>query len=120
MNFNHELAEAMQRYASKIRSSPELKSAFLADPTGELVKSLTRDNVEIPDPKDEFHAHAIGKGDSLPEEPDRATRDRYIYVYRDTGLFEFKFVPGSSTGSDDFMRTPKGACHCCNCCVIVV
>lgn len=120
MMFNKDLAEAMQRYALRMRSSPALVQAFKSDPTGEVIKALQAESVAIPEPADEFHAHAIQSGDELPEEPERATRDRYIYIFRESGLFEFKSVPGSSTGSDDFMRTPKGACQCCNCCVIVV
>lgn len=120
MKFNEDLVVVVKRFIDTLSTSPQARADLLADPTGAIKKLLSQQGVPIPEPADEFHAHVIGAGDALPEEPDRATRERYIYVFHANGLFEFKVVPGSPTGDDGFMRSPKSACQCCNCCVLQV
>ena len=116
-NFNNDLADAVTRFSDGLRKSPEKRTSFEDSPTETLKTFLRNQGVGIPDP-DLFHAHAIKVGDQLPSEPDRATRDRFIYIFRSSGLFEFKVVPGSPTGDDNIMKNPTRACCCCNCCVV--
>ena len=115
--FDKELADALADFNESVRSSSDSKEKFKEDPTVSARSVLAARGIKVADC---FHAHAIAIGESLPAEPDRATKDRFIYVFKDSGLFEFKIVPGSSTGDDSIMYDPKGACHCCNCCVLEV
>jgi hypothetical protein len=112
--FNRELAEAMGEFRISIIGNSIALDEFKRDPTGVLKAFLTDGRVPIPTP-DMFHAHAIKIGEQLPQEPEHATCDRYIYVFRESGLFEFKVVPGGADGNDDLMINPQRACACCNC-----
>jgi len=118
-NFNDDLATAVMSYCDSMRKSPEMIKALQDNPTAVIKNVLQKKNVQVEHPE-LFHAHVINDGESLPHEPLRATIDRYIYVFRPSGLFEFKVVPGSPDGDDSIMRTPGGACSCCNCCVLVI
>jgi len=111
--FDKGLADGLKSYYAQMRSAAAMASAFKADPTTEVKKYLESRGVKIPRPE-LFHAHAIGPGNPLPHEPERATIDRYIYIFRQNGLFEFKTVPGSPEG-DDGVMSRAGACCCCNC-----
>lgn len=113
--FDSDLANALQEYNHSIKDSPREQQAFKTNPTSSTEEFLKSVGIEIPEL---FHAHAIEPGDALPSEPERATRDRYIYIFRESGLFEFKIVPGSPTGDDSIMTSPNRACCCCNCCVM--
>ncbi len=114
--FNKSLAEGLERFNTEIRNKSI--PGFDRDPTAAAKSFLKDHHVEVPDPET-FHVHVIKANEPLPQEPARATIDRYIYVYRESGLFEFKLVPGSPDGDDDMMKNPTGACACCNCCVLV-
>lgn len=118
-NFNNDLASAVKAYSDSIRQSPEKIKALQSNPTATVNDVLQKAGVTVSDPK-LFHAHVIKAGDVLPDEPLRATVDRYIYIFRPSGVFEFKVIPGSPDGDDSFMSKPNGACQCCNCCVIVI
>lgn len=118
-NFNNELASALAEFNDSLRGSADKKEAFVQNPTQSVKGFLVKKNIQVEDPQ-LFHAHAIKISEALPSEPQRATRDRYIYIFRASGLFEFKVVPGSPTGDDSFMVNPTGACACCNCCVIEI
>jgi len=102
-----------------MRKSPETIKALEKNPTNVIKNILLEKGVAIQNPE-LFHAHVIKVGEALPEEPLRATVDRYIYVFRPSGLFEFKIVPGTPDGDDSIMNGTQGACCCCNCCVLVV
>lgn len=119
MNFDLELASALQDIASKIHADKNIRATFASDPTEAVVSYLKQKGISIPE---KFHAHAVHRGNPLPEEPLLATVDRYIYIFRKDGLFEFKQVPGSPDGNDAIMDAPlvSGACACCNCCAIEV
>jgi hypothetical protein len=117
--FNEPLAIGLQDLHRQLGVDRPLRDAFRGDPTGTARKFLRERGVQIEDP-DTFHVHALRVGQSLPQEPQRATVDRYIYIFRETGLFEFKVVPGSPDGDDAFMSHPTGACACCNCGCLVV
>ena len=112
--FNSNLAAGLQALHAQVIADRSALASFLADPTGVAKAFLAQKAIEIPDPET-FHVHALKPGEDLPKEPQRATIDRYIYVFRESGLFEFKVVPGSPEGKDDFMYKPTGACACCNC-----
>jgi hypothetical protein len=114
MTFNSDLAEGMRKFNELINAAPDQMERFKASPTETLKQFLSDRRVEIPDPQT-FHAHAINSSEPLPQEPERATIDRFIYVYRKSGVFEYKVVPGSKDGNDDIMINPTGACCCCNC-----
>ena len=116
-NFDNKLADTLQEYSRSMNDSEREKQSFKKDPTLSVKNFLESKGIEIPEL---FHAHFIQPGGELPSEPERATRERYIYIFRESGLFEFKIVPGSPTGDDSIMTSPQGACHCCNCCVIEV
>lgn len=118
-NFNNDLASAVKAYSDSVRQSPEGIKVLESNPTATIKDVLQKAGVKVKDP-DLFHAHVIKVGDALPDEPLRATVDRYIYIFRPSGLFEFKVVPGSPDGDDSIMSKPQGACQCCNCCVIVL
>jgi hypothetical protein len=119
LKFNEELADALKSFYADISSDGTKSKTFSARPTETVTKYLNNKGVTIPDPAT-FHAHAIRVGGPLPVEPRRATIERYIYVFRKSGLFEFKIVPADPTGNDEFMLNPSGACECCNCCVCEV
>lgn len=116
-DFDGRLASALGEYNHRLKNSSDERRSFEANATNSTKEFLRSKGIEIPEL---FHAHAIKLGDSLPSEPERATRDRYIYVYRQSGLFEFKIVPGSPDGNDSIMTKPTGACCCCNCCVMEI
>jgi hypothetical protein len=116
-DFDSNLANVLQKFSASIRSSPQEASDFKKNPTSRAKAFLESAKLNIPY---EFHAHAIGVGEALPAEPKNATRDRYIYVFRKSGMFEFKIVPGSPSGDDAIMTGRDGACCCCNCCVVEV
>lgn len=115
--FDVKLADELKAFNREVRSNKGTADTFRQNPTGTLKAYLENRRFEIPDPET-FHAHAINVGDTLPQEPQRATVERSIYVFRESGLFEYKSVPGSPDGNDDFMYNPTGACACCNCCVL--
>jgi len=117
MGFNDELANALRIFADTVRNSNQRTSQFSNEPTKVATKFLEDEGLEIPFG---FHAHAVSSLSDLPEEPELATRERYIYVYGKDGEFQFKRLPGSPSGSDDMFVSPKGACQCCNCCVVVL
>lgn len=113
--YDGDLAAALAQFSKVVREAETRRQEFRTDPTKSATEFLLSSDLTVPEM---FHAHAIRIGDSLPSEPKRATIDRYIYIYRASGLFEFKIVPGSPSGDDSIMITPTGACCCCNCCVI--
>jgi hypothetical protein len=116
LNFDDKLATVLGELARSVMGSDENRDAFKANPTEVATKFLKQKGLAVPEL---FHAHAVENGSSLPAEPELATKDRYVYIYRKSGLFEFKQVPGSPEGDDSIMTNPQRACCCCNCCVIV-
>lgn len=114
IKFDITLAEALQKFNVSLRSDPEAMTRFKQHPTREVKAFLTASGVAIPTPN-WFHAHAIPHGGHLPREPKRAKVDRYIYFFRESGLFQYKQVPASPNGSNEFMENPKCACDCCSC-----
>ena len=117
MKFNAAFATALCDYAEKVRSSPRILNEFKSKPTESVIAFLKEKGIEVPE---EFHAHAVHRNNPLPEEPWLAKCDRHIYICRENGLFEFKFVPGSPEGDDSILNGSRGACACCNCGCIVV
>jgi hypothetical protein len=115
--FDSRLAESLSMLNLQLNESSDARKAFTADPTGVATAFLQEHGME---PPEMFHAHAIAAGETLPAEPDRATRERYVYIFRKSGLFEFKQVPGSPDGDDSIMANPRANCQCCNCCVMEV
>jgi hypothetical protein len=117
--YNPELVTVMKTFSAILKGSKEVQALFSKDPTGYTRRLIVESGIDVPQ---EFHSHAIKVGAELPAEPKRATIDRYVYVFRSSGLFEFKIVPGSPTGDDSIMQAPpgSGACCCCNCCVFEV
>lgn len=115
--FNQELATGLSRFNTHLRADKGAGDQLRKDPTSTVKQYLTGIGVEIPDPET-FHVHIIGPGNPLPDEPERATIERYVYVFRADGMFEFRVVPGDPNGNDDIMVHPTGACCCCNCCAI--
>jgi len=114
--FNQKLAEAVREFSETLKTDRKKASDFKQHPTETIKEILTEKKITVPRPE-LFHAHAINVGEALPAEPEKATIDRYIYVFRESGLFEFKVVPGSPDGNDDVMERPM-ACCCCACCVL--
>jgi hypothetical protein len=117
--FDERLADELKAFNQQVRSNKGTVQEFSDSPTKTVKAFLTQRGFEVPDPET-FHAHVIKAGDSLPDEPLRATVERSIYVFRKSGLFEYKSVPGSPGADDDFMYNPTGACACCNCCVLEI
>jgi hypothetical protein len=117
-NFNEKLAETVKQFSATLSTSRDHIAEFEKHPT-ETIKTLLQEKGVTVSRPDLFHAHAIKIGDQLPSEPERATIDRYIYIFRASGLFEFKVVPGSKDGNDGVMSRAE-ACCCCNCCVLEV
>ncbi len=112
MNFDENLAKALQEFSIQVKKSESEKSDFIENPTNKVVSFLKNKGIEIPDM---FHSHAIHEGNPLPKEPDYATRERYIYIFRKSGIFEFKVVPGKPDGDDSIMVEGLRSCNCCIC-----
>lgn len=117
LGFDGELADALRVFAESVRNSTKLGAEFRRDPTSIATNFLSEEGLDIPFG---FHAHVIGSLAELPDEPKLATRERYIYIYDKGGEFQYKRIPGSANGNDDMFLAPKGACECCNCCVVVL
>jgi hypothetical protein len=116
-NFDRSLAFVLQECYKEIKSSDSKVAEFKKSPTSILTQYLKSKGIDLPQG---FHGHAIKAGDPLPEEPKRATVDRFVYIFRESGLFEFKMVPGARDGNDEIMNGSFGACSCCNCCLMEV
>lgn len=118
IDFDSNLASALQSFVDKLRSDVRLKTTFVQSPTETVVSHLEIMKVGIPKM---FHAHAVHRGNPLPEEPRLATIERNVYIFRKDGLFEYKRVPGSPDGDDAVLTNIQlGACACCNCCAVEV
>jgi len=118
LGFDASLASTLQNFVRELRSDSKLQAKFVEHPTETVVSHLHANKITIPEM---FHAHAVNRGNPLPEEPRLATIDRYVYIFRKDDLFEFMKVPGSPDGNDGILTNPQwGACCCCNCCAIEI
>ena len=114
--FNADLANGLKDFYASISSDTQAADAFKKNPTGAATAYLQKQGVTIPDPAT-FHCHVLSVGQTLPDEPLRATCERYIYCFRKDGTIEYKVVPAKAGSDDTFMSNPgpHGACACCNC-----
>lgn len=119
VQFDERLASALQEFVTRLRGDDGLRAQFIENPTAAATSFLQKKGATVPTT---FHAHAVSRGNPLPEEPRLATVDRFIYIFRKDGLFEFKQVPGSPDGDDAVLSglPHLGACACCNCCAVEI
>ena len=117
--FDDNLASALEDFVVHLRADAKVMEKFAKQPTETVVAHMRAKGARVPDM---FHAHAVHRGNPLPEEPRLATTERYIYIFRKDGMFEFKRVPGSPHGDDAVLQSPAamGACACCNCCAVEI
>ena len=98
------------------RDFPEVASKLAEDPTSFIAGVLKESGIPV---LDGFHAHTVRKGEGLPEEPHRGTKDRDVYFFPLNGEMEHHLIEGSPSGDDVGLMELNDCCKCgFSCCVV--
>ena len=98
------------------RQFPEMASKLKQNPTSFITEVFNASGIQVPEG---FHAHTVRKGEGLPEEPHRGTKDRDVYFFPLDGDMEHHLIEGSPSGDDAGLMELNDCCKCgFNCCVV--